>query len=69
MWRSGCSPPCYCCSLRRAALWRVALGAILGMVAVWMVFQLALGVRLPTGDFWEHAQRLSVAPQASQPVI
>jgi len=22
------------------------------MIAVWAVFSLALGVRLPTGDFW-----------------
>jgi Tripartite tricarboxylate transporter TctB family len=36
----------------RAALWRVALGAILGMAAVWAVFNRALGVRLPVGEFW-----------------
>ena len=33
----------------RAALWRVALGAVLGMVAVWLFFGVALGVRLQTG--------------------
>jgi hypothetical protein len=38
----------------RSALWRVALGAILGMVAVWLLFGLALGVRLPTGELWEQ---------------
>jgi hypothetical protein len=32
----------------RAALWRALLGASLGMVAVWAVFNQALGVRLPT---------------------
>jgi hypothetical protein len=37
----------------RAALWRVLLGAVLGMVAVWLFFGLALGVRLPAGDFWD----------------
>jgi putative tricarboxylic transport membrane protein len=37
----------------RAPLWRVLLGATLGMVAVWLFFGLALGVRLPTGDFWD----------------
>ena len=37
----------------RASLWKVALGAVLGMIAVWAVFKLALGVRLPTGDFWD----------------
>jgi hypothetical protein len=36
----------------RTAPWRAALGATLGMVAVWLVFRLALGVRLPTGEFW-----------------
>jgi Tripartite tricarboxylate transporter TctB family len=39
----------------KAALWRVALGATLGMVAVWLVFRLALGVRLPAGEFWQQA--------------
>jgi hypothetical protein len=38
----------------RAALWRVVLGAILGMVAVWLFFQVALGVRLPIGEFWQQ---------------
>jgi len=38
----------------RAALWRVVLGATLGMVAVWAVFRLALGVRLPAGEFWQQ---------------
>jgi hypothetical protein len=41
--------------IARAALWRVALGATLGMVAVWLVFRLALGVRLPAGEFWQQA--------------
>ena len=36
----------------RAALWRVLLGAILGMIAVWAVFNLALGVRLPASEIW-----------------
>ena len=40
----------------RAALWRVALGAVLGMVAVWLFFGVALGVRLPTGEFWQEMQ-------------
>ncbi len=41
--------------IARAALWRVVLGAVLGMVAVWAVFRWALGVRLPAGDFWRQA--------------
>jgi len=45
----------------RAALWRVALGAGLGMVAVWAVFNQALGVRLPTGEFWEQIANLIAA--------
>jgi len=36
----------------RSALWRVLLGAGLGMVAVWLFFGVALGVRLPTGELW-----------------
>jgi putative tricarboxylic transport membrane protein len=38
----------------RAALWRVALGAVLGMVAVWLFFGVALGLRLPTGEYWQQ---------------
>jgi hypothetical protein len=37
----------------RASLWRVALGATIGMIAVWLFFGLALGLRLPTGEFWQ----------------
>jgi hypothetical protein len=40
--------------LARTTLWRVALGAVLGMVAVWLFFGTALGVRLPTGEFWQQ---------------
>lgn len=43
----------------RAAPWRVLLGTTLGMVAVWLFFGLALGVRLPTGDFWDFAAWLA----------
>jgi Na+-transporting NADH:ubiquinone oxidoreductase subunit NqrB len=35
----------------RSALWRVVLGACLGMVAVWAVFKVLLGVQLPAGPF------------------
>ena len=35
------------------SLWRALLGAGLGMVAVWAVFRVALGVRLPAGEFWD----------------
>jgi hypothetical protein len=31
---------------------RVVLGAGLGIVAVWLFFRLALGVRLPASEFW-----------------
>jgi len=37
----------------RTRLWRAALGASLGMVAVWALFHRALGVRLPVGQFWD----------------
>jgi hypothetical protein len=36
----------------RTALWRGLLGASLGMILVWVVFNIALGVRLPAGEFW-----------------
>ena len=39
-------------AVARTTLWRALLGASLGMVAVWFVFYLALGVRLPAGEFW-----------------
>ena len=45
----------------RAAAWRVLLGASLGMVAVWLFFGVALGVRLPTGEFWQPITDLVAA--------
>jgi hypothetical protein len=38
----------------RAAPWRAGLGAVLGMVAVWLFFGVALGLRLPTGEHWQE---------------
>ena len=38
-------------TVARSALWRVALGAGLGMVAVWVAFKTLLGVQLPAGPF------------------
>jgi putative tricarboxylic transport membrane protein len=53
--------------IARAAVWRVVLGATLGMVAVWLFFGLALGVRLPVGEFWQPVTDLfSAAPPPSQ---
>lgn len=47
----------------RASLWRALLGASLGMVAVWAVFNQALGVRLPISEFWSQiASVFSSAP-------
>ncbi len=43
----------------RASPWKVALGAVITMIAVWAVFKLALGVRLPTGDFWDALRDLT----------
>jgi hypothetical protein len=44
----------------RTTLWGALLGASLGMVLVSAVFRFALGVRLPTGDYWsELAARLA----------
>jgi hypothetical protein len=46
-----------------AALWRVALGVALGMVAVWALFVEALGVRLPVGEVWgQLADWLAASP-------
>jgi hypothetical protein len=45
----------------RSALWRVLLGATLGMVAVWLFFGLALGVRLPIGELWQQFADLVAA--------
>jgi hypothetical protein len=38
-------------AVARSALWQVALGSVLGMVAVWAVFKVLLGVQLPAGPF------------------
>jgi hypothetical protein len=38
----------------RTQFWRAALGACLGMIAVWAIFSRALGVRLPTGELWRY---------------
>ena len=47
----------------RTALWRALLGAALLMLAVWLFFELALGLRLPDGDLWEQiADYLSAPP-------
>jgi hypothetical protein len=45
----------------RTTVWRTLLGASLGMVLVWAVFSVALGVRLPTGDFWDAFRGLRTA--------
>jgi hypothetical protein len=51
----------------RAGPWRAALGASLGMVAVWAVFNRALGVRLPVGEFWQSVTDLLAALPLSAP--
>jgi hypothetical protein len=38
----------------RTSIWRAVLGATLGMVAAYLFFGVALGVRLPAGDFWQN---------------
>jgi putative tricarboxylic transport membrane protein len=37
----------------RAPLWKTVLAVVLGMVGVYLVFRVALGVRLPAGEFWD----------------
>jgi hypothetical protein len=51
----------------RTTLWRAVLGAGLGMVAVWAVFNRALGVRIPVGEFWAHSAGFAAAMFASAP--
>jgi hypothetical protein len=52
----------------RTAPWRAVLGAALGMVAVWLFFALALGVRLPAGEFWQQiADFVTGASSSGQP--
>ena len=51
--------------LARTAWWRVVLGSVLGMVAVWLFFGEALAVRLPVGEFW---QELAAGLSALSPV-
>jgi hypothetical protein len=36
----------------RTSFWRAVVGTTLGMIGVWLFFRLALGVRLPAGEFW-----------------
>jgi hypothetical protein len=51
----------------RTPLWRAVLGASLGMVAVWALFNRALGVRLPLGEFWAHSAGSAAVTFASAP--
>jgi Na+-transporting NADH:ubiquinone oxidoreductase subunit NqrB len=52
----------------RTAAWRALLGAVVGMVIVWLFFGLALGVRLPDGTLWEQlADLTAAAPVSAQP--
>jgi hypothetical protein len=37
--------------LARLTLWRAALGASLGVLAIWAIFRVLLGVQLPPGPF------------------
>jgi hypothetical protein len=51
----------------RTSLWRALLGAALGMVAVWLFFGIALGVRLPDGTVWEQiADAFAALPPSDQ---
>jgi hypothetical protein len=51
----------------RTTLWRVVLGVTLGMVAVWLFFGVALGVRLPGGDHWREALDFIVSKFSAGP--
>jgi Tripartite tricarboxylate transporter TctB family len=42
--------------LAKTTLVRVVMGAVFGMVLVWLLFRVGLGVRLPTGEFWDTLQ-------------
>ena len=45
----------------RAAPWKAVLGTVLGMVALWAMFSLALGLRLPTDEFWDALRDLTTS--------
>jgi hypothetical protein len=51
----------------RTKWWRAAIGAGLGMVAVWAVFNRVLGVRLPVGEVWDLFASSFGAALASAP--
>ena len=52
----------------RTAGWRALLGAAIGMVAVWLFFGIALGVRLPDGTVWgQIVDAFAAAPPSDQP--
>jgi tripartite tricarboxylate transporter TctB family protein len=50
----------------RSKLWRVVVGAAAGMIVVWLFFGLALGLRLPTGEFWPQLGPTSDLPTDPQ---
>lgn len=53
--------------IARTALWRAVLDASLGMVAVWAVFKLGLGVRLPASAIWDQLTDLVAAKLPASP--
>jgi hypothetical protein len=54
--------------IARTEPWRAALGAVLGMVGVWIVFRTALGVRLPTSDIWQDSMGFIVSKFVAGPM-
>ena len=54
--------------IARAAPWRAALGSVLGMVGVWLMFRVALGVRLPASDFWQDSMGFIVSKFTAGPL-
>jgi hypothetical protein len=39
----------------RTAPWKAIVAGVMIMAAIWLVFKIALGVRLPAAEFWDTA--------------
>ena len=44
----------------RTTAWRSVLAGVVTMAAVWLIFKIALGVRLPAAEFWDTLPLLSM---------
>jgi hypothetical protein len=54
--------------IARTTLPRAVIGAVLGMIGVWLFFRLALGVRLPASDYWQDSVNFIVSRFTTGPL-